>query len=138
MYQVPTRIWNEIAQTQDVKHQPWTAIFPMDSEAMLSALNQLENLLSTQGADARTIRGFLLVAPLLMEHQAIARYLNATNNVTLSAVMPELTSIPEAVDSATSEYRLNPSQQQKLTTLLTQAYRTPLALPSSAPPTASA
>ena len=122
MYQAPTPIWNEIAATQTLKHRPWRDLFPLKTELMLEALSRVENQLSTQGADSRAIRGYVLTAPLLMENVAISKWIAQTEASSLRSSLPELTSIPEAVALATEEFRLLPSQGQKLAALLAEAY----------------
>lgn len=137
MYQVPTPVWNAIAKTQVIKHQPWMTLFSLKADQQLPALADLENQLSDQKADSRTIRAYLLVAPLLLENVAISKYLQATNQPGLRGSMPELTTIREAVALATTEFNLTPTQQAKLHQLLTEAYKTPPAVSSSATPTAT-
>ena len=137
MYQVPTPVWNAIAQTQTLKHAPWTTLFSLAPDEQLAALADLENQLSDLGADSRTIRGYVLVAPLLLENVAISKYLQATGSLGLRGALPELTTISEAVDLATAEFSLTQSQEERLHQLLTEAYRKPPSASSSAPPTAS-
>lgn len=136
MYQTPAPIWNEIAATQTLQHDPWKELFRLKGEKQLQALEQLESQLSTRGADSRVIRSYLLVAPLLLENVAISKWLMENEDGSLRSSMPELTSIPEAVALATQEFRLLPSQAKKLTALLTEAYRTPPSAAPSEPPKA--
>lgn len=136
MYQVPTSIWNEIAQTQPIKHQPWARLFPLSSDKLLPELAKLEQKLERGVADARVVRAYLLTAPLLTETVAISRYLEASGSNSLRSSLPELTSISEAVDLATAEFRLNPKQQAQLRQLLTKAHQNSASAQSSAQPTA--
>lgn len=132
MYQAPTAIWNEIAETQPVKHQPWKRLFPLSSDRLLTELETIEKQLEREGADARVIRGYLLTAPLLMETVAISRYLAESESINLRSSLPELTSIREAVDLATQEFRLNRPQQVKLRDLLTKAHQSSASGPNNA------
>jgi hypothetical protein len=75
MYQTPTPIWNEIAATQTLFHQPWKRLFALAHEVLVPALEEIEGELEAKGADARTIRAYLLVAPLLAENEAISTYI---------------------------------------------------------------
>ena len=61
---------------------------------------------------------FRLVAPLLQETQAISDYILLTQRLDLRSALPEVNSVNEAVMLASTEYRLTPSQQKKLTQLL--------------------
>lgn len=125
MYQVPTPIWNEIASAEKLKHQPWKRLFALKGEAMLEALNQLETEIDNQAKDAKVTRAYLLTAPLLMENVAISHFVETQQAPGLRAGLPELTTTREAVDLATQEYSLLPSQQNKLQQLLTQALNSP-------------
>ena len=122
MYQAPTEIWNEIAKTQAVLHQPWKRLFSLPSESLLPELEKLEKSPRLAKHDARVVRAYLLTA-LLMENQAISTYLEAQQSTSLRSSLPELTSISEAVDLGTAEYRLSRPQQQSLRTLLSESYR---------------
>jgi hypothetical protein len=117
--------WNEIAQSQALS-QPWATLFRMTPEELPAGLDKLvDQPIEAQGADNRTVLAYRLVAPLLLENVAISDYLGMTNQLSLRASMPELTSVNEAVILASKEYRLTASQQAKLTQLLQQAYTRP-------------
>ena len=125
MYQAPMQAWNEIAQSQALS-QPWATLFRMTPEELPAGLDKLvDQPIEAQGADNRTVLAYRLVAPLLLENVAISGYLGMTNQLSLRASMPELTSVNEAVILASKEYRLTASQQAKLTQLLQQAYTRP-------------
>lgn len=117
--------WNEIAQSQALS-QPWATLFRMTPQELPAGLDKLvDQPIEAQGADNRTVLAYRLVAPLLLENVAISDYLGMTNQLSLRASMPELTSVNEAVILASKEYRLTASQQAKLTQLLQQAYTKP-------------
>ena len=121
MYQVPTVVWNEIAKSQALS-QPWVTLFRMTQQELPAGLEKLVDApLEAQGADNKTVLAYRLVAPLLQENEAISDYIMLVDNPSLRASLPELTSVNEAVILASQEYLLNPSQQAKLTQLLTKA-----------------
>ena len=121
MHQAPIQAWNEIAQSQALS-QPWATLFRMTQQELPAGLEKLvDGPLEAQGADNKTVLAYRLVAPLLMENEAISDYLLLANSPSLRASLPELTSVNQAVILASQEYRLNPSQQAKLTQLLTSA-----------------
>lgn len=117
MYQAPTPIWNEIARTQRLATKRWPPLFKATD--LPTALAPLEAELEAKGADARTIRAYLLVAPLLEENVAISSYLERRGRPDLRSSLPELVTINEALTLASAEFRLKPSQQAKLRELLT-------------------
>lgn len=120
MYQTPTAIWNEIAASQPLS-QPWFDLFRMDFEELTKALEPMEKKLEMQGVDSTVIRAYLLTAPLLVENEAVSSYIEMTERHDLRNCLPEICSVNEAVILATREYRLNPSQQARLTKLLKKA-----------------
>ena len=116
MYQAPTSIWNEIAETQKVLMPLWQRLFKATD--LPSALEPLEVKLEAAGADARVTRAYLLTAPLLDENLAVSRYIETTGRDSLRSSMPELTTVNEATILASREFSLNPSQQATLQKLL--------------------
>ena len=112
MYQVPTPYWNEIAATQPLRTARWKPIF--SAKDLTSALAPLESKLEAAGMDARTIRAYLLVAPLLEENLAVTRWLEQTERPDLRNSMPELVSVDEAMRLASQEFSLMTSQAARL------------------------
>jgi hypothetical protein len=114
-------VWNEIAASQPLG-QPWASLFRMTPETLSKGLAELVDAPAEKaGADNKTVLAYRLVAPLLLENQAISAYLEETDNATLRTSLPELTSINEALILASREYRLSQSQQDKLRQLLKSA-----------------
>ena len=121
MQQVPMAVWNEIAQSQPLS-QPWATLFRLTPEALpQQTLELVDKPAQKQGADNKTVLAYRLVAPLLQENEAISQYLLETQRPSLRTSLPEVISVNQAVILASQEYRLNPSQQAKLTQLLTLA-----------------
>lgn len=121
MYQVPMSVWNGIAKSQPLS-QPWATLFRLTPEELPEKLEELvDKPLEAAGADNRVVMAYRLVAPLLMETEAISSYLEETQQSMLRTSLPELISVNEAVILASTEYRLTPSQQSKLKQLLNQA-----------------
>ena len=134
MYQTPTPIWNEIAKTQQMETPLWSGMF--EATDLPKALAPLEAQLAAAGADARMIRAFLLVAPLLHENLAISRFVEQTGRTDLRNSMPELTTAGEATILASREFSLTSSQQKTLQKLLSLASLTQESESPSAPPSA--
>jgi hypothetical protein len=117
--------WNEIAYSQALS-QPWATLFRMTQQELPAGLDKLvDQPLEAQGADNRTILAYRLVAPLLIENEAISDYILLANSPSLRASLPEVISVNEAVILASQEYRLTTPQQAKLTQLLKAAYTQP-------------
>ena len=123
MYQAPTAIWNEIAQSQQLKHQAMQTYFLMDPEELMAALDREDAELEAQGADPATIRAYHLTAPLLLENEAISRYIQQSNQHFLRNSLPELVTTNEAIMLAIAEYSLTSSQTKMLRTLLEAALK---------------
>lgn len=124
VYQTPVPIWNEIVESQQLLHREMERLFSMDQEELFKALEDEDKKLEARGLDSTTIVAYHLTAPLLLENEAISRYIQQTNQQFLRASLPELTTVNEAIYLATQEYRLTPSQTKKLRTLLEAALRT--------------
>ena len=124
MYQVPMSVWNQIATSQALS-QPWFRLFRMTPEELPQGLETLvDKPAEKMGADDQTVLAYRLVAPLLIENEAISSFAVEMNRPDLRAAMPELISVNEAVILASQEYRLKPSQQAKLRDLLQAAMTT--------------
>lgn len=132
MYETPTPVWNEIAATQEMSSERWERLF--QAEDLVKALRPLENELEALGADARTTRAYLLVAPLLFENLAISRYVEETGRQSLRSSMPELLTVSEATTLASKEFSLTPGQQDRLRGLLLRGPALQKSAPPSAPP----
>lgn len=120
MFSTPAPIWNEIAETQRIKSPLWKRLMQMDGIAMAAELDRVTDKLPEK--DSTVLLAYQATACLLAENEAISRYLESTDQLGLRSSLPELTSIPEAVDLATMEYRLEPSQQNRLAELLERQY----------------
>ena len=121
MYQVPMRVWNEIAMSQPLS-QPWVRLFRATPEEFPAMLDELvDKPLEKMGVDDRVILAYRLVAPLLIENEAISAYLEESQQPTLRASLPEINSVNEAVMLASMEYEMTPSQQRELTQLLSKS-----------------
>lgn len=121
MHQVPMRVWNEIAMSQPLS-EPWFQLFHATPETFPALLDKLvDKPLEKAGADNRVILAYRLVAPLLIENEAISAYLEESQQPTLRASLPEINSVNEAVMLASMEYEMTPSQQRKLTQLLSKS-----------------
>lgn len=114
MYQAPLSIWNEIAKSQ--------ALYPQMRELFAATPQTLPALVErhldapakAMGLDAQTTLAFRLVMPLLAESEAISAYIEETHQTQLRSSLPELTTVRECLELAALEFRLSPSQLEKL------------------------
>ena len=132
MYQVATPIWNEIARTQKTR-TGWGRL--MEAPELQAAIEPVEAGLEALGADARTIRAYLLTAPLLAENVAISRWIEGRGATHLRSSLPELTTVRQAMTLASTEFSLTKTQTQMLDKLLQEHLTEPPSARSSAKPT---
>lgn len=118
MYQVATRIWNEIASTQQMATRKWERLCRMAPEELDRALAAEEERLAADGVPARAIRAYLALAPLLDENRAVTRYVEGTASPSMRTFLPELTSPSELMTIAQEEYQLTPRDRAALARLI--------------------
>ena len=132
MYSTPTPVWNAIAASQPLT-QPWARMFAMTFEELTKAWAEIYKEIEAKGADDKVCRAYAIVAPLLVENEAISSYIMATHRLDLRMSMPEINSPEEAVMVASEDLRMAPSQQKVLLRLLREAVRKSAGAKPSAP-----
>ena len=106
----------------------------MEQPEQEKACSMVDALAERHTRDPKVILAHRLVAPLLMEREAISSFVEETHQGALRASLPEVTSMGEAIFLASSEYRLTPSQQRLLREVLSASMRaTKPEQPSAAP-----
>ncbi len=121
MMSVSSVIWNEIAETQPVRHRKLRELMRLGPEELPEAIDQLAVEQESAGALPRATLAFATVAPLLLENVAISRYIQMKDNDSLRGALPEVVTMDEAVSLATLEYRLTEPEQTSLRKLLIEA-----------------
>ena len=121
---IATPIWNEIAETQELKTEWARKAFSLDHEEQVQLVEKeyAELLERTSHEVAKAI---LDMKPLLLENVAISRHIQRTDNYQLRTALPEVTTIDEAVMLATEEDNLTASQQRQLRNLLEKELTSP-------------
>lgn len=123
MHQVPAPIWNQIARSQPLDPF-WREVMSADPDEMDKLIeSKVDAFAEKYTTDNSVILGFRIVAPLLMENEAISAFIQETGYLNLRASLPEVVSVSEAVMLASEEYRLTPSQQRQLQEVLRQALK---------------
>lgn len=119
MMQVPATVWNRIAKTQRLRTEWAENLFRMSGQEMGETLDRMAGLLvKNKKGDDLVAAAYLKLAPLLVENEAISRFIEKTGSTDLRSALPDLTDVPETLDLAQQEYRLNPKQLAQLSELL--------------------
>lgn len=118
MYQVPARVWNEIAASEELASPSFERLMKMNDEQILQALDEQAKALEARGVPDSVIVAYQRLAPLLAENEAISRYINRTGNTSLREALPEILNAEEAVVIATQDQPLSKSEQQTLLDML--------------------
>lgn len=119
MLQVPSQVWNEIAETQPLETKWAQLMFPLDDEAMEQVVDHHGQLMSKAGHPSKVTVAYHEMLPLLLEYPAISAWISQTGALEMRQALPEVASAAQAVGLATAEHRLTPSQADSLTELLT-------------------
>mgnify|MGYP000861486529 FL=1 len=118
MYQVPARVWNEIAASEKLASPSFERLMKMNDEQILQALDEQAKALEARGVPDSVIVAYQRLAPLLAENEAISRYINRTGNTSLREALPEILNAEEAVVIATQDRPLSKSEQKILLDML--------------------
>ena len=124
MLQVPAQIWNRIAAHGNLKTEAAKNLFLLNQDAMTDQQTEQARLLERDGLPARVIQSYLTMAPLLMENEAISKYIQATENTALRRALPEVLTVAEAVTYSVKDWMLTKPEADQLTTLLQALYPT--------------
>lgn len=121
---VNSEVWNEIAQTQTLRSDWARRVFPMRSDAMLEEMNREGAALTATGLPNPVVLAYQTVAPLLLETEAISRYIAATGRWDLRNALTEVNTIGEALMVAGADIQpdsLTPPEEEQLRQLLRTA-----------------
>lgn len=118
MYQVPARVWNEIAASEELVNPSFQKLMQMTQEQLTQALESQAQALEANGVPDSVIVAYQEIAPLLAENAAISRYIDRTGNSSLRDALPEILNAEEAVVIATQDRPLSKSEQQTLLDML--------------------
>ena len=113
MHQCPQAIWNRIARMEPLDPF-WRKVMEIPPEKAEEAYRMVDDLAEKVTKDPTVVLAFRVLAPLLMENEAISSFIVETGQGALRTSLPEVISTAEAVSLATAEYRLTPYQQKVL------------------------
>lgn len=117
MYQVPTAIWNQIAETQPLVTDWAKLVFPLPEEDQEALVTGEELRLATETGSAILATAYLTVMPLLWERKAIRLY---QEEFGLNQGLPSIETVQEAVIVASKDRPLTVSQQRTLSDMLSK------------------
>lgn len=119
MVSLPAKVWNEIAELGPIRTEWAKERFPLNDEGIQQAEEQDADQLDSDGVDPMIVQAFLDARPLLLEREAIARYV--LRHPELRGTLPEVNSINEAILLVTGDWPLSQSETERLRTLLDAA-----------------
>lgn len=123
MVSLPARIWNEIAHQGQLRTRWARKVFVLDEAGIQSSEETDADKLDQDGVDPMVVQAYLDARPLLLEREAIARYV--ATHPDLRAALPEVNSINEAILTVTGDWPLSQSETAQLKTLLHAANSAP-------------
>lgn len=118
MNQVPTAVWNRIAQTQTLATEWARSVFPMTPQQMDKALEYQREKMATAGYSSTVIVAYQTMAPLLAEREAIQAFV--MDNPELAAALPDVLTADEAMKYAMGDWMLSRRDEQTLLELLSR------------------
>lgn len=118
MYQAPARIWNEIAETQDLATEWAEQMFPLPPDQMDKALATEEQRLTPIAGSAKVAAAYLMVMPLVWEQRAIRAFSEQNGP---QGSLPMIRTAQEAVIVASKDFPLTRAEQATLHDMLETA-----------------
>jgi len=118
MNQVPTAVWNKIAQTQTLATEWAKELFPMDPVTLERMLSKQAEKMASAGYSSSVIVAYQTMAPLLAESRAIQAFV--ASNPELATALPEVLTAGEALQYAVSEWRMGEKDAKVLLELLSR------------------
>lgn len=117
MHGIPEELRQSLAE--GMKHPQIKALFSMSSDELNTAMDSQANLLVEKSkVTPRVALAYLAFAPLMVENEAISRFVVDSGNSSLRMILPEVVSVQEALNLATREYRLTEQEARQLYRLL--------------------
>lgn len=117
MHSIPESVRKALSKS--VKHPEVKALFSLSNEELNLAMDsQFKRLVEKSKVTDKAALAYLVFAPLLMENEAISKYVESSGNSSLRMVLPEVTDVKEALMLATREYQLTEQELKQLYRLL--------------------
>ena len=117
MYQVPTLIWNQVAETNALTTEWGRKVFPLPAEDQEMEVAAEELRLTQETGSSKLALAYLMVMPLLWERRAI-RIFKETHGENRG--LPAIETVQEAVIVASKDLGLTIDQQRTLSSMLSK------------------
>lgn len=121
MQQIAMLYWNKIAKSPKIQTATYKHLFSLSEDEIDLKLDKQGDELINQSIENKTVLAYQLVAPLLIEREAIQQWAAENDKLEL---FPELLNIKEALELADNEYQLTSSQTEALKKLLNNLIET--------------
>jgi hypothetical protein len=118
MYQAPTSLWNQVWKTVPLKTEWGKVMFNLDDEELLKTLEEQSEKMVKAGHSNKVALAYQTMLPLCLESEALAAFIAKTEQPELLSVLPEVTTLAEAVNLGAKEYDLRPEDVRDLYDLL--------------------
>lgn len=118
MHQAPASLWNEIEKATKLKTEWGQKMFRLNEQELDDALETQAEQMKADGHQNKVILAYQLLLPLCLERSALAEYQRKTEQSDLSGVLPEVSTVAEAVNLAANEFDLREEQLADLAELL--------------------
>jgi hypothetical protein len=118
MHFLDSQLWAEIAYTQDLKSEWAKDLFNCPEEFLDDRLKEEADFLRKLGFSHKVIIAYHHVLPLVLENEAISKFISYKDDIALRHALPEIVDEHEAVHYMRLEYRLSDEDAQSLLFLL--------------------
>jgi len=118
MFNVPATVWQQIARANLGMTSRWGRAMAGGQEGIDRLINEVDAEHEAAGVPNRVSLAFEITAPLVVENDAIQRWLRETERFDLAGVLLDLPTPREAGEVGTLEYRLEPDERTLLESLV--------------------
>lgn len=120
MFNVPASVWQAIARANSGMTSRWGRAMAGGQEEIDRLIQEVDAEHEAAGVPNGVSLAFEITAPLVVENDAIQRWLRETDRFDLTGVLLDLPTPREAGEVGTLEYRLEPAERTLLESLLAQ------------------
>jgi hypothetical protein len=118
MYSVPSATLNQIAATQDLRNKWAKNLFRLTEDQKQLQLDKQVDALIKAGNSWAVAMGYVTVAFLMVENEAISKFIQETEQSDLRAVLPEIVTPEEALLVAEKDFPMTKRDRKKLYSIL--------------------